>query len=115
MSFPPHVAEAIGDHLDLPPAPGGFYALADEVCEGARFHSPKPLVLLKVSIRPGKPQKGDETATLCPTCAANFGLLQNLLVATDGNLSWPTRREFGNQLRALALTGWTRYRGKRRG
>lgn len=29
-----------------------------------------------------------------------------MLHSTNGELEWKVRREFGNDLRALALTGW---------
>ena len=70
----------------------------DETCDGAKFHSPNPLVLHEVTV-------GDTRVLLCGTCLANLRVLQHLLAAADGSLPWPVLRDFGNQIRALALKG----------
>lgn len=71
----------------------------DRVCEGAKFHSPNPLVLHTVSV-------GTKELLLCGTCRANLEVLRHLLAHNGGELDWPVRREFGNQIRAIAETEW---------
>jgi hypothetical protein len=107
MAFPARVAKALRDAgIDVPKQ--GWFASDGTLCEGAKFHSPTPLVLRDVSLIPGS-SPVDLTAVLCATCADNLSVLQQLLVANDGELPWPVRREFGNQLRALAFQGWEEY------
>lgn len=72
-------------------------------CEGAKFHSPKPLMVHERTLAPSG---AGETAWLCATCCDNLSVLQHLLVEHDGDLPWAVRREFGNLVRALALRGW---------
>ena len=85
----------------------------DRSCEGARFHSPTPLFVRDVPLV--KPEWWPEdqrrtwswpTAYLCGICRDNLDILLQMLKATEGNLDWPIRREFGNELRSLALKGW---------
>lgn len=104
MPFPAHLSEAIAE--GTVPSRGGWYAREGETCEGAKFHSPQPLVLRNVSLNPFDPTDGDIDALLCGTCADNLGVLQELFVKMDGDVPWPLRREFGNQIRALAERGW---------
>jgi hypothetical protein len=92
MSLPKQIAAAV--ERKAVPVDGTVYARGDLVCEGARFHSPQPLLLHKVKM----PKR---TAHLCGTCADNLVVLQALLDANDGDLAWPVRRDFGNQIRAL--------------
>lgn len=108
MGLPTHVAEAVESLLDGPPDEGE-YAADGAACGGARFHSPTPLTLVKVWITPGPDDDESSLVRLCPTCAANLRILQRLLVASNGDLPWVTRREFGNDLRLLAMRGWERY------
>lgn len=78
--------------------------LTDEaVCEGAKHHSPTPLMVKEVSL---SPSGGGTTAMLCGTCADNLAVLQHLLSQHGGEMQWPLRREFGNLIRALAEKGW---------
>ena len=111
MPLPTHVAEAVDTLLDGPP-PEGEYA-DGHACQGARFHSPTPLVLTRVWITPEPLESARDSnvlqVMLCPTCAANLRVLQRLLVATKGELPWKVRREFGNDLRLLAMKGWERF------
>lgn len=62
-------------------------------CEGAKFHSPRPLVTELVKY-------GNVEAVLCHTCQANLETFLHLS-KSEGGLSWAQLREFGNQLRAL--------------
>jgi hypothetical protein len=74
----------------------GVLATEGRQCEGAKFHSPNPLLLSEVEVR-------GTVVLLCGTCLANLRVLQHLLVKNDGDLPWPVLRDFGNQIRALAL------------
>lgn len=100
MGIPPNTASLLEGNPER-----GWYA-TDVECEGAKFHSPTPLTVEDVFLCP---DTNGPTATLCPTCAANLRVLTSLLVKTSGDLPWPVRREFGNQLRALAEKGWEWY------
>jgi hypothetical protein len=69
---------------------------ADEhSCEGAKFHSPRPL-RIHPYILPDK-----RLTYLCGTCRDNLGVYLFLWDA-EGSLDWPTQRFFGNQIRAIA-------------
>ena len=85
-----------------------------EVCLGAKFHSPSPLVLREVNLVPWDPNL-NETVWLCGTCADNLLVFQHLLGQTEGLVPWETRREFGNQVRALGHRGWDIYAGRVKG
>lgn len=116
MSLPANLAEML-DEGDFPTR-GGFFAADDNLCEGAKFHSPTPLVLKVVSLNPyylsadtpggveGKREVDAGTVVLCGTCADNLGVLQDLLIRHNGSLPWKVRREFGNQIRIMAERGW---------
>lgn len=87
----------------------------DTACEGAAFHSPRPLFVKDTRLvleewwgeNPERefwvwaPQ-----AWLCGTCRDNLAILLQMLYATNGELDWAIRREFGNALRAHANRGW---------
>lgn len=97
---------------------GGDWSLPgedDSRCEGAAFHSPRPLftkhvMLVKPEWFGPEPQFAYWTmaprASLCGVCRDNLDILLQMLHATDGQLDWPIRREYGNDLRRLALRGW---------
>lgn len=86
----------------------GDLLAVDAECEGARFHSPTPLLVRRVALgREGtSPPQPPPTAMLCGTCADNLAVIRHLLVKSGGDLSWPVRREFGNTIRALAVKGY---------
>lgn len=63
---------------------------AEHPCEGAKFHSPSPLVTRLHDVL---------GVWLCPTCEANLECFVHL--ATRSPLDWPVLREFGNTIRAL--------------
>jgi len=107
MTFPEKLASAL-DVAGVSPPEGGWFAREDE-CEGARFHSPNPLVLRDV---PLAPDGVGARARLCATCADNLSVLKGLLRQADGDVAWPVRREFGNLIRALALRGWEDYKAR---
>lgn len=96
MPFPRQVASALVD-TDTSVLPGTL--AYEEKCQGAKFHSPNPLVLHEVAL-------GSEQVLLCGTCQANLEVLRHLLVHNEGELDWSVRREFGNQIRALAEREW---------
>lgn len=59
-------------------------------CEGAKFHSPSPLLT----------KQHDELGVwLCPTCESNLACFVHLAGAQT--LDWPIAREFGNTIRAM--------------
>jgi len=89
----------------ISPPRGGLWAI-DRACEGARFHSPTPLVLTEVALAP---DGEGTTVKLCGLCADTLAVFQALLVAHQGIVHWQVRRDFGNVLRALAMTGWEDY------
>lgn len=96
MPVPKHVQAALAETntASLP----GTLAYGQE-CAGAKFHSPTPLLLTRVSL-------GDDSVWLCGTCCANLSVLQHLLATHNGDLPWTVRREFGNLIRAIALRSW---------
>lgn len=100
MSFPQRVQAALAE-TDCSGLPG-VLSLEGE-CEGAKFHSPTPLILHEVALAPSG---AGTTALLCATCCDNLRVLQHLLTTNAGDVPWVVRREFGNMIRALALRGW---------
>jgi hypothetical protein len=71
----------------------------DFPCEGAKFHSPRPLIVAEVILAGGR------KANLCGVCRDNLLVLRELLNKYDGSLPWDVRREFGNRLRSLVPMG----------
>jgi len=73
-------------------------------CEGAKFHSPSPLITRKfVDTRVGP------EVWLCPTCTVNLECFLYLAEA-EPKMDWSHLREFGNTIRELgqrALTAST--------
>lgn len=92
----------------------------DTDCEGAKFHSPRPLFTqhTPLVLREWWPEAHAEDsdgighwvwapkASLCGTCRDNLNILLQMLYATNGDLDWSIRREYGNVLRGLAMRGW---------
>lgn len=108
--LPPHTAEMLykGGSWHLPGDDTGE-------CEGSIFHSPRPLFTdwYRLAKREWWPADYPvaawafaPTANLCGTCRDNVDILLQMLHATNGDLDWAIRREFGNTLRALATKGW---------
>lgn len=97
---------------------GGTWKLPGEdgeECEGAAYHSPRPLFTqhTPLVLREWWPEHTQQAfwtraprASLCGVCRDNLNILLQMLHATNGKLDWEVRREFGNQLRALAMKGW---------
>lgn len=63
-------------------------------CAGAKFHSPRPMLLHPFELPGG-------TIHLCGTCADNVQLLMELLKAREGEVPWKARRCFGNIVRSV--------------
>lgn len=111
MTVPPTIRSLIADAggLRLP----GILAESELACEGARFHSPRPLVVREYVVRDGAvvivdgPETHEAGVWLCGTCASNVEVMASLMAAYDGALPWAARREFGNSVRAIAESGWT--------
>lgn len=113
MAVPAHLGQEAEDHYAF-----GFLAV-DRECEGAKYHSPTPLIINNVVCDPeqGFMKIGFaeryfgvmHTAWLCSTCADNVALYLQLMKKHEGETSWPMRREFGNQVRTVGDQAWTRY------
>lgn len=73
--------------LELPGIP-----VADHECQGALFHSPRPMV-----VHLFRTKTDNETVHLCGTCADNVRLL--LVMNTTGPVPWDVKRCFGNSVR----------------
>jgi hypothetical protein len=94
VPFPRAIALALRD-IDPSTLPGR--PATDEPCEGAKFHSPTPLILHDVHLSNGR------VVSLCGCCRDNADVLAALLAQFAQDLEWPVRREFGNKLRALLI------------
>lgn len=84
-------SQAIDAVLAVHGTPDPWAARAsDHPCQGAKFHSPSPLVT----------HMHDELDVwLCPTCKANLDCF--VYLAEREPMEWPVLREFGNRIRAL--------------
>lgn len=109
MAVPPTVARLISEvgGLVLP----GILAETPVSCEGAKFHSPQPMLVSEFIItRAGLVEHLGATAPdsvwLCGTCSGNVNVMLSLLAAHGGNLPWEARREFGNLVRAIAMRAY---------
>lgn len=93
----------------------------DSPCEGARHHSPRPLFTVHSPLvrREWWPEFRSAgfvmapKASLCGTCRDNLDILLQMLHHADGDLDWEIRREFGNNIRALAKRGWEWFEAHR--
>lgn len=70
---------------------GAYLADEGRVCEGAKFHSPNPLVLHEVRL------PGGREVLLCGTCRDQLRVLHLL----GPNPDWSVARCFGNRVRLL--------------
>lgn len=91
MTFPPHIAETLGRY---PKITQDREFTKNYTCQGARFHSPRPLEVHRVLI-------GKTTIRLCGVCRDNLALLVELWEAEGGTPQWPVLREFGSGIREL--------------
>jgi hypothetical protein len=89
--LPEHIADALGEIKPIHPA----LRQVDEECQGAKYHSPAPLLVEEVQIGPGR------WVTLCGTCRDNLKVYEDLKGHFNGEIPWSVRREFGNQLRSI--------------
>ena len=109
-SLPAHTAETL--YESGPEVTWSLPGADDQKCEGAVFHSPRPLFVKSTPLVLSEwwPEDwfigGRPDAWLCGTCRDNLSILLQMLHHTDGELRWEVRREFGNDLRALAMKGW---------
>jgi hypothetical protein len=69
-------------------------------CQGAKFHSPRPMIVH--SFRMGQEGDEGEIVYLCGTCTDNVQVLLTLLKGRGGEVSWPVKRCFGNLVRSVA-------------
>lgn len=69
---------------------------AQHECKGAKFHSPRPMLLHAFEV------EGQEAVYLCGTCADNVQLLTVLMREYQGNIPWSVKRCFGNLVRSVA-------------
>lgn len=86
MALPERVSVLLHQHENIP---------TDHECEGSKFHSPRPLRVHAYPLHNRQP------IYLCGTCRDNLGVYLFLWEAEKG-LDWPTKREFGNQIRSIA-------------
>ena len=90
-------------------------------CEGSKFHSPRPLLVLPHDLRNHvglalqEPAPSEsENVYLCGTCADNLTLYLAILLAYDGETPGSVRKDFGNTIRYLGDRAWA-YHIKRSG
>jgi hypothetical protein len=91
VKLPAGIAEALGEIKPIHPA----LRWAERECQGAAFHSPKPLDLHETKIGP------DRVVDLCGTCLANLNIYMDIKRHFGGEIPWSVRREFGNRLRSI--------------
>jgi hypothetical protein len=83
------------DELGLP-SDSDLVRFSRHQCQGAKFHSPRPLVVRSYETYDGG------VIHLCPVCRDNIDMYDYLIGCYKGDLPWPVRREFGNVLREAA-------------
>lgn len=91
-------SQMIEQALDKAGMPREWCRASEHPCEGAKFHSPRPISTVKYTFGPYL------ICYLCPTCYANLTVLLHLAEMqpiTGEVLDWTLLREFGNQLRSL--------------
>jgi hypothetical protein len=77
-------------------------------CQGAKFHSPRPMIVHPFEL----PQSEGEIVYLCGTCADNVQVLLALLTAREGSVPWVVQRCFGNLARRVAMQAYTNSKEK---
>lgn len=95
MSAPKVRVELIDALLEKYGTPAGESRASVHVCDGAKFHSPIPLMTVCVELFPGT------QVWLCPTCAAKLQAFVHLYEIDPDCLNWDVLREFGNTIRLL--------------
>lgn len=106
MAFPKMLRDALEANPMVHFDGDDYIETFQHTCEGARHHSPQPLLVYRT---PLSPDDDLIVAWLCGTCRSNLHVLQHLIEVNDGDVPWPVRREFGNILRALAEKGHEMY------
>lgn len=91
MAFPRNIAGVLGKHPEIT-RPRILTSVHE--CQGARFHSPKPLEVHRVLIH-------QRSVFLCGICRDNLQLLVDLVGAESEPLAWIVLREFGSGIRQL--------------
>lgn len=110
MPVPPTIRRLVTQAGGLPLP--GVLAETDGPCQGARFHSPRPLIVREYLVRDNSLVEvtsvvaPSDAVWLCATCASNVEVLVTLL-RLHGALPWSARREFGNAVRSIAERGWS--------
>lgn len=66
---------------------------ASRMCEGAKHHSPTPLLVYPVGLPDGR------EVWLCGTCRGNAQVMQLMQISAPDGMPW--RRYFGNKLLML--------------
>lgn len=94
MPLPTLIAQALDENTPQWTAPDTIPAQEHE-CQGAKHHSPRPLLVHLVELADGR------SAWLCGTCKDNVATLVHLL-DTRESVPWPLKREFGNLTRKMA-------------
>jgi hypothetical protein len=108
----PSLIEDYGPLLDTLRFPNsGILAQGDEVCEAAKFHAPKPMVVRRVSLTPWS-REPLETAWVCGICADSLAMYQQFLAHFNGNIPYDLANRFAPSLRRIAVRGWQLYRSR---
>ena len=83
--------------------------LADgKTCEAAKGHTPRPLVLHRVSLTPWYRTPLD-VAWVCATDMDLLAMYQQFLYVTNGHVPYNLVNRFAVPLRKLAQRGWDLY------
>lgn len=111
MPLPSNLSDLlVGSDVDLP---GDATVGNGHQCEGAKYHSPSPLVVHRVPLVDDPLQSRPEHwVFLCGTCEDNLNVLMSVLRLCEGDVPWPVRREFGNLIRSVAERGWEMMHGE---
>ena len=110
MSVPSLIAEAVEGIT--PPFRSEFSHSME--CEGAKFHSPTPLILHEVDLIPWDQTAPRLYVKLCGTCRDNLWVYQQIMLRNDGDMTWELQRCFGNRIRGLAKRAWDTYKASQR-
>jgi hypothetical protein len=109
----PSLEEDYGPLLDSLYFPNSGALARDLVCQAAKFHAPKPLVLRRVSLTPWGGGKTLEAVWVCGICADLLAMYQQFLQNFNGDIPYDIANRFSPSLRRLALRGWQLYCSER--
>jgi hypothetical protein len=107
----PSLIEDYGPLLDSLYFPNNGGLAKDIVCQAAKFHAPKPMVVRRVSLTPWS-NKALESVVVCGVCADLLGMYQQFLAHFNGNVPYDIANRFAPSLRRLAMRGWQLYRSE---